>query len=254
MDKPDGYSVSTVARLAGITVRTLHHYDEVGLFRPERRSAAGYRRYSDRDLARLREILFYRELGLSIAAISEIIDAPDHRHDESLRTQRNLLVTERARIDALIGAVDAAIAADRNGVKMTAEDMFEVFGGFDPGDYADEVEKRWGGPAVDESRRRTEAYRKADWQAIKTEADEILAAFAAAKRAGESPTATAATNVAERHRRHIDHWFYPCSIAMHANLGAMYVSDPRFTEYWDTAEPGLAQYVQEAIRANGARS
>lgn len=254
MDTPAGHSVSAVARLAGITVRTLHHYDEVGLFRPERRSAAGYRRYSERDLVRLQEILFYRELGLSIAAIGEIIDDPGHRRAQSLRNQRELLVTERARIDALIRAVDTAIAADRNGVRMKAEDMFEVFGDFNPADYAAEVEARWGGPEVDESRRRTSSYRKDDWQAIKIEADGILAAFAVAKRSGASPAEPAATEIAERHRLHIDQWFYPCSTEMHSNLGAMYVSDRRFAEYWDEPEPGLAQYVYEAIQANAATS
>jgi len=136
---------------------------------------------------------------------------------------------------------------------MSPDDMFHVFGASDPADYADEVETRWGGPLVDESRRRTSTYRRQDWESIQEESDQILSDFAAAKRSGAPADSEVARSVVERHRLHIDRWFYPCSAAMHSDLGAMYVADARFTAYWDQAESGLARYVKAAVDANAAR-
>ncbi len=141
----------------------------------------------------------------------------------------------------------------QKGTTMADEDMPGVFGDFDPKAHEAEVEERWSGEALDESRRRTSRYTKEQWQEQQTESDGIAGRFAALQRTGADPTGPDAVAVAESHRLHIDRWFYPCSPEMHAALGEMYVLDRRFAEYWDRFEPGLAGFVRDAIVANAAR-
>src|SRR5688572_12885860 len=143
--------VSDVAKLAGVSVRALHHYDEIGLLRPSGRSAAGYRLYSDDDLKKLQQILFFKELGFPLEEIRRIVGAPDFDVRAALLMQRRLLTEKSARLDALIRAVDAALDSLEGGTAMTKEEMFEVFGSDDPSQYEDEVKERWG---------ETEAYRE----------------------------------------------------------------------------------------------
>ena len=245
-------TVSEVARLAGVTVRTLHHYDEIGLLRPSGRSETGYRLYGPADLARLHEILFWRELGFSLEEIEGLVDGPGHDRGAALRRQRELLYRRAERAEALIKAVEDALAAHEGGITMSDEEMFEVFGEFDPKEYEQEVEERWSGPLLDESRRRTGRYRKEEWQAMGAEGEEIAVAFGELLRRGALADGPAATSLAERHRRHIDRWFYPCSSEVHTGLGQMYVADPRFMAYWEKYEPGLARFVCDAFAANAA--
>lgn len=130
---------------------------------------------------------------------------------------------------------------------MTDDDMF---GEFDPKRYDLEVEERWPGEALDESKTRTSRRSKAEWRDALDEMDEISQAFADLLHEGGNPTDDAAMETAERHRLHIDRWFYPCSHAMHEALGIMYVEDARFTAYWERFAPGLAPFVRDAIAAN----
>jgi len=243
-------TIGAIARLAGISIRTLHHYDEIGLLAPGGRSEAGYRLYEDADLERLQQILLLRELGFGLEEIARVLDDPGYDRTEALRQQRDQLERTRARIDRLIAAVDGAIAAAEEGRTMTPEESLEVFGDFDPSEYEDEVKERWGDTdAYKESARRTKSYTKADWQQIGAESDAINQAFIALMDAGVPATSAEAKAVAERHRGHISKWFYPCSPEIHAGLGAMYVADARFTKNIDKAREGLAKYMSEAIAA-----
>lgn len=158
-----GYSVGHVARAAKVTVRTLHHYDRIGLLRPSGRTAGGYRRYSDADLERLQQILFYRELGFPLEEIAEILDDPRADPMTHLRRQRDLLVGRIDRLRAMVTAIEHAMEARRMGISLTPEERFEVFGDFDPEAHAEEAAERWGGyDAYQASQRRTAAYTKAD--------------------------------------------------------------------------------------------
>lgn len=137
---------------------------------------------------------------------------------------------------------------------MSEQEMFEVFGNFDPRQYEAEVKERWGHTeAYKESARRAQRYTKEDWQRFKAESEEINAAIAALMDAGVPPDDPRAMDAVERHRRQIEHWFYPCSRAMHAELGKMYVADPRFTATYERIRPGMAEYVCRATAANAAR-
>ena len=149
------FTVSEVAGVAGISVRTLHHYDERGLLSPQQRSDAGYRLYSRADLERLQEILFWRELGFALGEITAVIDDPSHDRTSALRRQRGLIVAKAEHLQRMIEAIDGAIAAHERGIMMNEAEMFEVFGDFDPRRYDAEVEERWSGELLDESRRRT---------------------------------------------------------------------------------------------------
>jgi DNA-binding transcriptional MerR regulator len=253
-DDVTAFTVSEVAGLAGITVRTLHHYDERGLLSPQERSDAGYRLYSRTDLERLQEILFWRELGFALDEIADVIDDPNHDRTTALRRQRALIEAKVAHLRRLIDSIDAAIDANERGTAMNEQEMFEVFGDFDPREYEAEVEGRWSGELLDESRRRTATYSKEQWTAAMAEAQAATDDLAAAMRHGVAATDPQAMDAAERHRVQIDRWFYPCSHEVHVGLGEMYVADPRFTAHYDEVEPGLAAYVRDAIEANAARA
>lgn len=248
-------TVSQLARLAGVSVRTLHHYDEINLLRPSARSGAGYRLYGQKDLERLQQVLFFKELGFPLEEIARIVRDPSFDVRAALLMQRQLLAEKAVRIKALIGAVNAALEAMEKGKSMSKEEMFEVFGDYDPTRYQAEAKERWGNTeAYRESAKRTAQYGKDKWQTIKAEGDRIQRAFADLLAAGKAPTDTAAMAAAEEHRRYIDRWFYPCSRQMHAGVSELYVSDPRFTDNIDRIRPGLAQYMRDAIRASSART
>jgi len=247
-------TVSDVAQLAGVSVRTLHHYDEIGLLVPSARSDAGYRLYAERDLERLQEILLFRELEIPLEDIAVLLAGGAFDRRTALELQHEMLAQKAARTQALIASVERAINAERTGVRMTKEELFEVFGDFDPAEYEDEVKDRWGETdAYKESARRTARYTKADWERFKAESQEIGLAAAALMDEGVSPTDERATDVVERARLQIDTWFYPCSHEMHVNLAEMYIADPRFTATYEKIHIGMAQWWHDAIVANAAR-
>ena len=248
------WKVSEVAKLAHVTVRTLHHYDEIGLLVPSERRANGYRLYGQPDLERLQQILLLRELEFGLDAIRGLVDAPAHVRFAAMRAQRDVLEERLRKTETVIHAVDRILKAMEEGEDMTSENMFEGFDAFDGGPYAEEAKERWGDTdAYRESTRRAKTYSKADWQRIQAEGDEPVQALTALMRAGVAPDAAEAMDAADRARLHIDRWFYPCSREFHTNLAAMYESDPRFGEFYESRAPGLRDYVVAAIRANAAR-
>jgi MerR family transcriptional regulator, thiopeptide resistance regulator len=240
-------TVGELSRLTGITVRALHHYDEIGLVRPSQRSAAGYRLYDDDDVLRLQQVLVLRELGVALDEIAAALDTNDRA--TLLRRHRAALVEKRGQLDAMLAAVDAALAVMEERRVMTNDEMKKVFDGFDPARYEDEAQQRWANTAAyAESQRRTKSYGKAEWEEIKREADAIYAKLAALMGTPVDDPAVQAA-VAE-HRAHIDRWFYPCSEEIHRGLGEMYVADPRFTANLDKLAPGFAQFLRDAIAAS----
>jgi DNA-binding transcriptional MerR regulator len=248
------YSVGRVAELSGVTIRTLHHYDEIGLLSPGGRSDAGYRVYEDSDLERLQRILFYRELGFTLKEISTIIEDPGTDAMGHLRRQRGLLVERIARFNAMVDAIDYEMEARTMDMNLKPEERFEVFGDFRPEDHAEEAERRWGETdSYKESNRRVSKYTKEDWLQLKAEAEETQNRLAAAFEAGLAPDSEEAMGAAEAHREHISRWFYECTYEIHRGLTDMYVSDERFRSNYDTQAPGLAAYIRAAAHANADR-
>jgi DNA-binding transcriptional MerR regulator len=248
------YSVGQVARYAGISVRTLHHYHEIGLLTPRGRTAAGYRRYAEPDLQRLQQVLFYRELGFPLEEIAIILDDPGTDAQAHLCRQHTLLTRRIDRLRAMVTAVERAMEAEKMGMSLTPEERFEVFGEDDPAQYAEEAEQRWGETdAYKQSQQRAKSYTKDDWVTIKAESEATTHRFAEAMAAGEPAGGRAAMDAAEAHRQHINRWFYDLPYPMHRGMAQMYLADPRFTSTYESVAPGLAQYVHDAILANADR-
>ncbi|MFJ4470201.1 MerR family transcriptional regulator [Streptomyces sp. NPDC089424] len=248
------YSVGQVAGYAGVTVRTLHHYDGIGLLAPSERSHAGHRRYSDADLDRLQQILFYRELGFPLEEVAALLDDPAADPRAHLRRRHELLTARIEKLQKMAAAVEHAMEARAMGIDLTPEEKFEVFGDHDPDQYEDEVRERWGGTdAYRQSRERTSSYTKEDWKRATEEFDAIHRRMADLMAAGTPADSEAATDTAEEHRLFITRSYYDCSHEMHSCLGEMYVSDPRFTATYEKIRPGLAVYLRDAIKANEAR-
>ena len=246
------WTVGQVADVFGVTVRTLHHYDEIGLLVPSERSRAGYRLYTDADLTRLQQVVVYRRLELPLDEIAELLRegaAADH-----LRRQRDAVMTRLDELKDLVTAIDKALEREMSDQPATPEDLKELFGDGFKDEYQAEAQERWGeSNAWKQSAARTKRYTKADWEQVKAEMDAVNAAFVEAKRAGEPATSTAAMDAAEAHRRHIQDRFYDLDHDFHRGLADMYVADPRFTKTYEDQEPGLAKYVRDAIHANADR-
>ena len=246
-----------VASIAGVSVRTLHHYDETGVLVPSSRTRSGYREYDSGDLDRLQELLIYRRLGFSLREITTLLDEPGHDRRGALLRQRALVGERIAELRGVQELVDRTLTSLEGATAMTEQDEFAGLGTFErnEAEFGTEVRQRWGETeAYAESARRTSAYGEDDWAVIRAEGESIDSDWASLLASGEPGDGVAAMDVAERHREHISQWFYPCSHEMHADLGEMYVADPRFAERYDSFREGLAAYVRDAVLANGLRS
>jgi DNA-binding transcriptional MerR regulator len=248
------YSVGQVGAFAGVTVRTLHHYDAIGLLSPSGRSHAGHRRYDDADLDRLQQILFYRELGFPLDEVAVLLDDPDADPQEHLRRQHELLTDRIERLQHMAAAVETAMEARKMGINLTPEEKFEVFGEHDPEQYAQEVEERWGSTeAYAQSQRRSASYTKEDWLRIAAEGADLNSRLIALMETGAAPESEAAMDLAEEHRRQIIRNFYDCPYETHAGLGRMFLADERFSRNLNAEGPGLAAFLSAAILANAGR-
>ena len=246
-------TVGELSRLSGVTVRTLHHYDDIGLVRPSQRTAAGYRLYSDDDVLRLHEVLVLRELGMSLPEIAAALEEPAHADRAALlRRHRDALVARRGQLDAMLASVDRALdALEKGTTTMTPDDFKQIFDGFDPAAYEEEARQRWGSTAAyAESARRTKGYGKPEWEEIHRESQAIYARLAELMREGAAAGDPRVQAAVADHRAHITRWFYDCTKELHRGLGEMYVADPRFTQNLDRTAPGLAAFLRDAIRAS----
>jgi DNA-binding transcriptional MerR regulator len=249
------WTVGELAGIAGVSVRTLHQYDEIGLLRPGSRSRAGYRVYDAAQLDRLEQIRWYRELGFPLEEIAALLDEPGVDAVAHLRRQHQLLTQRLGRLSDMVAAVEKALEARQMGISLNPRERFEVFGDNDPEQYAEEVRQRWGDTdSYRESSRRTSTYTKEDWLRIKREQADLIDRLVAALTGGEPADGPVATALAEEHRAQISRWFYDCSHEMHLGLAELYVTDPRFTRSYDEQAPGLAAYLHDAITANARRA
>lgn len=252
-------TVGQVAEQLGVTVRTLHHYDEIGLLVPSERTSAGYRLYTTQDITRLQHVVVYRRLGFALAEIAALLEEQAAADGGAvighLRRQRAAVLSRLDEMRDLVTAIDQALEKEMSGVKLTKEEQKELFGDGFSDEYADEAERRWGQTeAWKQSQRRTSTNTKQDWVQVKAEMDATNAAFAVAMDAGSPATSEEAMDAAEHHRLHIQLWFYDIPPELHRNLGDMYIEDSRFRKSYEDIRPGLAQYVRDAIHANADRA
>lgn len=249
-----GHTVGEVARMSGQTVRTLHHYDRIGLLVPAGRTPSGYRSYSDEDLERLRQILTYRELGFGLDRIAVLLDDPAADTRAHLARQHRLVTERIERLRTMARSIERLMEADTMELNLTAAERLELFGDFDVDAHSEEARRRWGGSkAYARSQRRVGTYTKADWERINAEGEEIYLALARAMADGRAPDSPAAMDLSERHRAYITRWFYDCTTGIHRGLGQLYADDERFTATVDAHAEGLSAYLREAFAANAAR-
>jgi DNA-binding transcriptional MerR regulator len=238
------YTVKTVSQLAGVSIRTLHHYDAIGLLKPAGVTAAGYRLYSDADLRRLQQILFFREMEVGLEEIRGILDDPAFDRRAALESHREALVARQRRLRRLLRTIDITLESLKEGTPMEGESMFE---GFDPSRYEEEARERWGDtPEWKESRQRTRRYTREDWAAIRKEAGEITGGIAA--RMAHGPSDPQVQDLVRRYREHISRSYYDCSAEVFRGLADLYLQDARFTASWERIAPGLARFMSEAMR------
>jgi DNA-binding transcriptional MerR regulator len=242
------YRIKKVSDIAGVSVRTLHHYDHIDLLKPARVDEAGYRLYSDANLARLQEILFFKELGFGLSEIREILDRPGYDRRDALLTHKQILREKNLRITRLIKTVDKTLDSMNGGSVMGNDEMFGAFDEATIEEYKEEARERWGGTkAYKESERRTAKYTKADWARIQAESDDIHNRLAEIMAAGKSPSDSEAQELVGLWFKHIDKYFYPCTPEIFKGLGEMYVADPRFKKVYEDIKPGLAEFMKNAM-------
>ena len=247
-------TVGQVAEQLGVTVRTLHHYDEIGLLVPSERTPAGYRLYNGKDITRLQNVVVYRRLGFALEEIALLLDDPSADVGEHLRRQREAVMSRLDEMQDLVMAIDRALEKEVSGIKLTKQEQKELFGDSFSDDYAVEAQERWGDTeAWKQSQKRAAKYTKEDWVQIKEEGGANSNAFVVAMTEGVDADSEQAMDLAEDARAQITKWFYDCSYEIHRGLAQMYLADPRFTKTYEDIAPGLARYVHDAIIANCTR-
>ncbi|WP_081317438.1 MerR family transcriptional regulator [Microbacterium testaceum] len=245
-----GMPVGETAAQLGLTVRTLHHWDEIGLASPAARSAAGYRLYTDDDLERLRRIVVYRELGLDLDAIRAVLDEPGGDVAEQLRVQRAQLARRIAQLQHLDEDLERMIAAQEHGILLSEDEQRATFGpGWDTS-WPAEAREAYGGSRQWQQYAERAASRSADdWKAVTRTVAAFDEELGAAIDAGARPGDATADALVERHRAVFSQYF-PITRQMQVHLGRMYAADPRFAAHYDAVRPGLAVWLRDAIEAS----
>lgn len=239
------YTVHQLSQLAGVSIRTLHYYDEVGLLKPSAVADNGYRSYEQKELIRLQQILFFRELEFSLDDIRRMLGRPDYSMIETLRGQKKLMKIKQARLDGLMKTIDKTIRSMTNNQTMKDDELYDAFKDNDVKQYQQEVKERWGNTeAYKVSMAKISKMTKKEMEKLKEDGKKHTQAIADAMDKGiEHP------DVQELIQKSYDgvNFFYPCSLKMFRNLGKMYVDDPRFAANYEKFRPGLAVFMRDAI-------
>ncbi|SER05460.1 MerR family transcriptional regulator [Piscibacillus halophilus] len=244
------YQVKEVSELSGVSVRTLHHYDNIGLLQPSKVADNGYRYYNDENLKQLQQILFFKELDFSLNQIKEIMDDPEFNQKETLMNQRHLLEKKKHRLEKLINTIDETIDSMEEGKNMSNKKMFESFNMDDikahQEKYAKETEEKYGHTdAYKQSKERTSKYNEQDWKTIQEKSHSIYTRLAGLM--DRSPREHEVQSVIGEWHSLIHDNFYECPPEMFKGLGDLYISDERFTKNIDQYGEGLASFMRDAM-------
>lgn len=237
-------SIQAFSRLAGVSARTLRYYDEIGLFTPLRVNSSGYRIYGDHQLEALRRIALYRSYGMSLEAIARLLNAPDAALREALSSQHAALLAERARLDRMIGSLEQMLLQEE-GTSMNREKMIEE----NEARYGAEIREKYGDDAVNASNKRLKGLSDADIQRMEHLSVQIVERLQNAVRTGVLPGGEEGRSIAALHREWLGFTWPSYTPQAHLGLAQMYVSDPRFTAYYDKEVPGCAAFLLEAVAA-----
>lgn len=239
------YKVKEVADLVGISVRTLHHYDEIGLLIPDETTDVGYRLYSDDNLETLQQILFFRELDFPLNEIKQIIHSPSFDRQEALRLHRDMLLNKRNRIDKMITTIDNTIKHTKGEINMSNKEKFEGFD-FNHNPYEEEARQRWGDAAIDRSNAKLGNLSEEEQKQLGEQMNTIYKELADVK--DGAPDSVQAQDAIKKWydflNQNTGHHY---SLAAFKSLGQMYVADQRFTKNIDQFGEGLAQFMCDAM-------
>lgn len=238
--------IKEFGKLTGVSVRTLHYYDEIGLLKPcAVDEQNGYRYYDENSLLRMQEILFYRELDFPLKDIIAILSSPDYDKHTALKEQKRLLTIKKKRLERLIKALDSAMKGEK--ITMTAFDNSEFEAQREL--YAKEAKEKWGGTAAyRESTEKTKGYTKEKWNEVNSGMDSILAEFAQCKMNGSAPDSKQAQALVKKWQDFLTENFYTCTNEILSGLGEMYAADERFKANIDRHSDGTAEFMQAAIK------
>lgn len=238
------YSIGDAAEILRITTRTLRHWDHIGLLVPSWRTYADHRLYTGADLERALRILVYREVGLSLSQIAELLDAPGTAADK-LRFQRDVLVDRIGQLHRMVRAVDELLDG---GETMTMNDKIGLFGEDWPAQQ-EEAQERWGGTGEwEESQKFSARMTRADVERVKEEQESFVDKLEAAAGRGVEPGSEVAAEIVEAHRSSISGW-YEMSVSRQVILARMYIDDERFNATYR----GHAQYLLSLVEAQAER-
>lgn len=244
------YTVKKLGEIAGVSTRTLRYYDEIELLKPARTNSSGYRLYGQKEVDRLQQILFYKELGVGLDEIKGILDAPAFDVTYALREHREILMDRRAQLDQLIANVDKTLRVKEGRINMTDKEKFEGFKEKMVEDnekkYGKEVRGKYGDKAVDESNARVMNMSQEDHEMVTELEKEIKQTLGEAFQTGD-PASDAAQKAADLHKQWISFYWGHYSKEAHAGLAQMYVDDERFTSYYDAEQEGMAEFLRDAI-------
>ncbi len=241
-------SVKKFADLTGVSVRTLHYYDEIGLLKPEFVDEQnGYRFYGEDSLSRMQEILFYRELDFSLKSVKEIISFPEYNKKDALSGQKKLLLLKKEQLEKIINAIESAEKGEKI-MDFSVFDKSEIKKLQEA--YKDEVKSRWGNTeAYKEHEEKTAGYTAEKWSDIGEGMNKIIFEFAQALKSGIKETDGEALALAEKLKNFITENQYTCTNEILLCLGEMYVADERFKQNIDKFSAGTAEFISKAIKA-----
>ena len=239
------YQIKEFAKLTDVSVRTLHYYDETGLLKPAFVDEQnGYRFYDENSLARMQEILFYRELDFPLKDILKILSSPDYDRKKALEAQKELMILKKNRIEKLISALDDAVKGVKINMKVFDNSEFEE----KREEYACEAKEKWGNTeAYSEFEKKTGSFSTDDIRSLAAGIDEVMAEFAECMKNGSAPDSAEAKDLVRKLQNYITETSYTCTDEILAGLGQMYTADERFRKNIDRHGEGTAQFISDAI-------
>lgn len=244
------YTVQKLAKMAGISPRTLRYYDEIDILKPARISSSGYRIYGEMEINKLQQILFYRELGVALEDIGKIVNSPSFDGTAALRGHRDKLLEKRRQLDLLLANVEKTLLAAEGGTMMKDKEKFEGFKqkmiDENEAKYGKEIREKYGEEAVEQSYAQLKGMTPEQHKEVAELAEEIQRTLAEAFATG-NPAGDLAQKAAGLHKRWLSFYWGNYSKEAHAGLAQMYVDDERFRQYYDKDQPGTAEFLRDAI-------
>lgn len=244
------YTVQKLSKLAGVSARTLRYYDEIGILKPARINSSGYRIYGEKEVDRLQQILFYRELGVSLESIRDIVISPAFDGAKALREHHKKLLDKRKQLDLLILNVEKTIEVAEGRSIMSNAEKFEGFKQklIDENEmkYGKEAREKYGNEAVEKSNKKLKNMSQEEYDKVTALANEVIETLDAAFKTG-NPAGELAQKAADLHRQWLSFYWNGYSKEAHAGLAQMYVDDERFTAYYDKKQPGTAVFLRDSI-------